>query len=117
MKRIIVFILGVLMVGLVVAPASWAGGSREKDREPEPAVERATGPLAGEVVGVQTLEDGSLVVTVRQPDRAEVDLQIPAALARSLRVLEGDQVRSTEHQMARDGERLRVQTLDIQRNR
>lgn len=95
----------------------FAGGSRERESAGEETPQRATGPLSGEVVGVTTLADGTLEVTVRQPDDATVYVEIPAALARSLRILEGDLIRTTEHEMARDGERLRVQTVTIDRSR
>ncbi len=110
----VVTIAAMMLIG--IAPAS-AGGARERDDAADGVRQRATGPLSGEVVAVATLADGALELTVRQPDGATVYVEIPAALARSLRILEGDLVRTTEHEMARDGERLRVQTITIDRNR
>lgn len=106
---------------LLTVGDAWAGGGRERrDRENEapaaaPAPERATGPLSGVVTSVETASDGALILTVRQPDDARVTVDVPAALARSIRVQEGDRIRTTEHEMAEDGARLRVQRFEIDR--
>ena len=118
-RAIGVLLTGVILAGMLLGAADHvsAGGAREREITADQTPQRATGPLSGEVVTVTTLDDGTLELTVRQPDGATVYVEIPAPLARSFRVLNGDLIRTTEHEMARDGERLRVQTVTIDRNR
>jgi translation initiation factor IF-1 len=101
----------ILLISLAAASCASAGGSRERGGEP-PA-----GPLRGEVIAVRTLSDGAAELTVRQPDGSEVYVEVPERLASSIRIQEGDRIVVEEHRMARDGERLRVQTLQIERGR
>jgi translation initiation factor IF-1 len=101
--------LFVVLIAAVAASCASAGGSRERRGEP-PA-----GPLRGEVIAVRTLADGAAELTVRQPDGSEVYVEVPARLASSIRIQEGDQITVEDRSMARDGERLRVQTLQIER--
>ena len=106
------YVLFVLLITAVAASCASAGGSRERG-----AAESAQGPLRGEVTAVRTLSDGAAELTVRQPDDSEVYLEVPARLARSIRIQEGDRIVVEDRRMARDGERLRVQTLQIERGR
>lgn len=118
MKENIAKQIGFVVLLLVVSSLSvYAFGSKEKDRDggeqtPTPT---PSGPLSGEVVSVATQDDGDTELLVRQPDGAEVYVEIPAALARSIRVQPGDTIRTEEVEMARDGERLRVQRFEIDR--
>ena len=111
-RAIGVLLTGVILAGMLLGAADHvsAGGAREREITADQTPQRATGPLSGEVVTVTTLDDGTLELTT-------VYVEIPAPLARSFRVLNGDLIRTTEHEMARDGERLRVQTVTIDRNR
>ena len=106
------YVLFVLLITAVAASCASAGGSRERD-----GAEPAQGPLRGEVTAVRALSDGAAELTVRQPDDSEVYVEVPARLARSIRVQEGDRILVEDRRMARDGERLRVQTLQIERGR
>lgn len=118
MKRNTVTQIGIVALLLVVSSFSvFAFGSKEKDRSEseQTASPVPSGPLSGEVVRVATQEDGDAELLVRQPDGAEVIVEIPAALARSIRIQPGDRIRTEEVQMARDGERLRVQRFEIDR--
>jgi hypothetical protein len=118
MKRKIVTQVGFIALFFLVSTLSvFAFGSKEKDRdEGDRAVEAIpSGPLSGEVVRVSTQDDGDAELLVRQPNGAEVIVEIPSALARSIRVQPGDTIRTEEVQMAREGERLRVQRFEIDR--
>ncbi|MFP4565096.1 MAG: hypothetical protein ACLFNX_01250 [Spirochaetaceae bacterium] len=102
--------LFIVFVAVVAASCASAGGSRERG-----GAERPAGPLRGEVTAVRTLSDGTAELTVLQTDGSEVYVEVPARLARSIRVQEGDRIVVEDRRMARDGERLRVQTLRIER--
>ena len=106
------YVLLVLLIAAAAASCASAGGSRERGGAETPA-----GPLRGEVTAVRTLSDGAAELTVRQPDDSEVYVEVPARLARSIRIQEGDRILVEDRRMARDGERLRVQTLQIERGR
>lgn len=106
------YVLFVLLITAVAASCASAGGSRERG-----GAEPAQGPLRGEVIEVRTLSDGAAELTVRQPDDSEVYVEVPARLARTIRPQEGDRIVVEDRRMARDGERLRVQTLQIERGR
>jgi translation initiation factor IF-1 len=64
---------------------------------------------------VQTASGGDAELTVRQPNGSEVYVIIPARLASSIRPQTGDRIVVEEERMARDGERLRVRTIQIER--
>lgn len=99
----------VVMIGLLAAATAAGWGSRERDEEP------AASAVRGEVVAVETLSDGAAELTVRRDDGSEVYVEVPEQLASSIRIQEGDRIEVDEQQTARDGERLRVQTLQIER--
>jgi translation initiation factor IF-1 len=111
-RRGLRYVVLILFIAAVAASCASAGGSRERGGAETPA-----GPLRGEVTAVRTLSDGAAELTVRQPDDSEVYVEIPARLARSIRIQEGDRILVEDRRMARDGERLRVQTLQIERGR
>lgn len=98
-----------LIIALLAASCATAGGSRERGEAPP------DGPLRGEVIAVRTVSGGDAELTVRQPNGSEVYLVIPARLASSIRPQTGDRIVVEERGMARNGERLRVRTLQIDR--
>ncbi len=85
-----------------------AGGSKEEKTAPE-------GPLSGEVVAVRMLSDGATELTVEQTDGSRVYVEVPARLAETIRFQEGDRIVAEDRRAAREGERVRVQTLQIER--
>ncbi|MFP4011391.1 MAG: hypothetical protein ACLFUM_06790 [Spirochaetaceae bacterium] len=98
-----------LIVAVVATSCAFALGARERG---EPAAE---GPLRGDVVAVRTVSGGEVELTVRQSDGSTVYIVVPRRLASSIRPQEGDRIIAEEQEMARDGERLRVQRLQIER--
>ena len=98
----------VLLMVFLAGPWVFAGGSKEEPAPPE-------GPLEGEVIAVRTLSDGALELTVEQANGARVHVEVPSRMAETLTIQKGDHIVAEERSAARDGERVRVRTLQIQR--
>jgi len=107
--RSVLLILLTVALALVVTGCATAGGSREAATS-----EQAPGPVEGTVVNIEEVDGGQLL-TLQRDDGSEVYVEVPERLARTLRIQEGDRVWSEENTLARPGERLRVQRLQIQR--
>jgi translation initiation factor IF-1 len=107
-RSLLLLLLAVVLAVIVTGCAS-AGGSRET-----PAPQQTAGPVEGTVVAIDEVDGGQLL-TLQRGDGTEVYVEIPERLARTLRIREGDRVWSEENTLARPGERLRVQRLQIQR--
>jgi translation initiation factor IF-1 len=100
-----------VILTLIAVSCASAAGTRERGEDPP------DGPLRGEVIAVRTASGGDAELTVRQPNGSEVYVIIPERLASSIRPRKGDRVVVEERRMARDGERLRVRTIQIERGR
>ena len=106
-----IVVLGMLLMSAVTACAS-AGGSREQPPA-EPA--ETSGPVTGSIVALDTTDTGDQLVTVERADGSRVFVEVPERLASSLRLQIGDVITSEEHRETRDGERIRVQRLNVER--
>ena len=106
-----IVVLGMLLISAVTACAS-AGGSREQTPAEPPIT---PGPVSGTIVAIDTTDTGDQLVTVERADGSRVFVEVPERLARSLRLQIGDVISSEEHRETRDGERIRVQRLNVKR--
>ncbi|MFP4210634.1 MAG: hypothetical protein ACLFR8_05280 [Alkalispirochaeta sp.] len=107
--RSVLFPFLAVVFAIITTGCASAGGSRE-----EGTPEQAAGPVEGTVVAVEEVDGGQLL-TLERDDGSEVYVEVPERLAETLRIQEGDRVWSEEDTVARPGERLRVQRLQIQR--
>ncbi|MDA3949364.1 MAG: hypothetical protein PF508_09060 [Spirochaeta sp.] len=104
-------VLAIFLIGAVTACAS-AGGSREKTPAEPPTT---PGPVTGTIVALDSTDAGDQLVTVERADGSRVFVEVPERLAASLRLQIGDVITSEEHRETRDGERVRVQRLNVER--
>jgi len=102
-----------LLLGGVLAACSSNGRAAEQDEAAEVALE--SGTLRGEIVDVATLSDGRGLLTVRRENGSEVEVELTERLASTLRIQVGDSIVVEDRHMERDGERLSVRNLEIER--
>ncbi|MFW5994550.1 MAG: hypothetical protein ACOCRN_00420 [Spirochaetia bacterium] len=102
-----------LLLGGVLGACSSNGASGEQAEAADSTVE--SGTLRGEVIDIATLSDGRGLLTVLQENDSEVEIELSERLASTLRIQVGDSIVVEDRHMERDGERLSVRNLEIER--
>ena len=99
---------------LLLAGASWAGGSRESPETQDPPEEVQLISVRGEVTELRPAGSDT-VLTVRTDTGPEVEVEVPSGMVERLGVRAGDRFVSEEQILSNRRERLRVMRFSIER--